>query len=380
MSPLSLSLTQQFRKNELVLGSGWRALFAPFNIAYNAGQKSSQFGPAVVDLQFQGPFNLSSPPAGWYDLGWIKDFKMTPGSKIGQIKSGYRGATRQQVRGEIGEQFEFKFREFTRMAYKISTGSEIFNLLKTNQVQTTGPLNASGFINASFNAVPLGASGYQVTGGSMTGTYAGQPTLFVPTTSGSLFAVNDLLVCDVDYDKVSTGFIGSNGIPVYVNNAPQDVDFIRKTSDFVGRIIAVVPSAPGVAGSQDALVLSQPIVGGGSSGTSLVGPTGPVQSAKIQKIDGWTSREGGTFITEWSALFIMDTVDGDQLVQYYPHVSISQFKDVANWAITNIGTTDLTGYELDCTMEALAYDDPVDGETVVCYRAFYPGSGQDISI
>ena len=52
-------------------------------------------------------------------------FKITPQSKIGQIQSGYRGAVRQQVRGEVNEQFDFQFTEFSRLAWKIATGTEI---------------------------------------------------------------------------------------------------------------------------------------------------------------------------------------------------------------------------------------------------------------
>jgi hypothetical protein len=76
----------------------------------------------------------------------------------------------------------------------------------------------------------------------------------------------------------------------------------------------------------------------------------------------------------------MDTIDAAQIAVYYPHVSIAQFRDVAAWAIENIGTTDETGYELDCVMNALAFDDPIDGETVVGYKAFFPRPGQSISI
>jgi hypothetical protein len=369
---LSTSLTQKFRKNQLLLGSGWRVAFAPFNIAYNAGQNDSTKGPAILDLAQQGPFNTNSLPAGWTDLGWISGVKATPQSKVGTIKAGYRGATRELVRGEVGEQFEFQFREFTRMAFKIATGTEIFNLLKTNAGPSAGPLNASGSVT-----VPMGASGYQANGA---GALAGQPVIFLPAGSGASFAANDLIVCDVDYDKTTTGYVGSAGIPIFVNNAPQDTDFIRKTSDFVARVASVVQNVAGVAGNQDALVLGEPLVGGGSSGTSLQGPTAPPAGSKVQKMVGWTAREGGTFVTEWSALFVLDTIDGDQFAQYYPHVAISQFKGESTWAIPNIGTTDLTGYQLDTQLETMAFEDPLDGETIVCYRSFYPQAGQNIAI
>ena len=370
MAQLSKSLVQPFRKAQLLIGSGWRGYFAPFNIAYNAGQSLSQYGPTILDLQYNGPFNTNNMPAGWYDVGWLNSFKITPRSKIGQIMSGYRGAVRQQIRGEVGEQCEFKFREHSRLAYKLATGSEVFNLLSGTGLQTQGPLSGSGSTTYS-----LGASGYCAPGAP--GSIGGAPTLYVPSGQGTNFALNDRIVCDVDFVAsafANGGFAGSNGIPIYPNAAPSDVDFIRKTSDFVSRVVSI---STGVAG-QDALILSQPFMGGGSDANNLIGPTTPGAGSKIQKVEGWASREGGTYITEWSALFVLDAQDGDQLVYYYPHLSISQFRDISNWSIQNIGTTDTTGYELDAVMEALAFDDPLDGETVVCYRAYYPQAVRDI--
>jgi hypothetical protein len=316
-------------------------------------------------------------PAGWFDLGWIKDYAITPQSKVGSIASGYRGATRAKVRGQVGEEFEFKFQEFSRMALKISTGCEAFNFLAAGQASTTSPLGTSGTA-----AVSLGASGYQATGGTATDPrVAGLPTVFLPAGSGALFIAFNQIVVDIDYDKVSVGFVGSNGIPVYVNNAPQDVDFIRRTSDFTGTVALVVAGPiAGVAGGQDALVLVQPFTGGGASSSVNPGPVVPPAGSKIQKITGWTVREGGTFIQDWSGLFVLDTIDGDQICFYYPHISITQFKNINTRAIDNVGTTDETRYELDATFESLAFDDPLDGETVVCYRAFYPSSGTGVPI
>lgn len=360
--PLSKALVQPFRKNTLLVGAGWRGFFAPFNIAAAAATSNTTVGPTILDLQTAGPINTNNPPAGWFDLGWIKDTKITPGSKIGQVTSGYRGAVRAQYRGQVQETLEFKFREATRMAFKIATGNIPFNLLKNSVPSTVGPLSGSGA-----QTVPLGASGYQAAGA---GTTAGSPTLFVPSGSGSLFTAGDFIVCDQDYAG-QYGLVGDVGAPVQ-NGQVTDVDYIRKTSDYVARITAITA---GAVSGQDGLVLSAPIVGGGSaaSGSPNVAPTA---GAKIQKITGWASREGGTFITEWSGMFVMDTVDQAQILLYYPHLSISQFKDISSWAIANVGTTDETGYDLDTMMEALAFDDPLDGETIVGYKAFYPRPGQ----
>lgn len=367
--PLPKSLTQPFRRGQLLVGGAWRAYFAPFNSSLAIANTSTSLGPAILDLQVQGPFNENSLPAGWFDLGWINKFKLTPASKIGSVRSGYRGAIRAQYRGQVGESFEFTFRESTRMAWKISTGCEMFNLLQNPGAapSTVGPLSSSGA-----TAVAIGASGY-IASYPVAGAAFQQPVLFVAAGQGNQFS-GQYIVCDDDYNPALYGQVGAAGIPVF-QNAITDVDFIRKTSDYIARVVLVIPTL--VAG-QDGLVLNSPgFVGGGNSSSvvSGLGPVAPTSTAKIQIMKGYASREGGTFITEWSALIIMTTIDGSQIAVYYPHVSPNQFKDIAGWTLENAGTTDLTGYELDGVFEALAFDDPLDGETVVRYCAYYPHTG-----
>lgn len=318
---------------------------------------STVLGPTILDLQTAGPFNSNAPPTGWTDLGWIKDFKMTPGSKIGQVRSGYRGAVRAQYRGEVGESFDFEFREPTRMQWKIATGTDPFNLIAGAIPTTAGPLSASGAPKTAMVSYNPNGPTLTVTSSAIIGVSGGQNAEYI--------------VVDADYVPGQSGIVGSAGIPIQPN-AVTDIDYIRKTSDFVARVVSV---------TNNVLTLDQPLVGGGSSSTLLApGFATPPANSNVQKILGWAAREGGTFITEWSALFIMDTIDACQIAVYYPHVSIAQFKDVDAWAIENIGTTDETGYGLQCSMNALAFDDPIDGETVVGYRAFYPRPGQSINI
>jgi hypothetical protein len=350
----------------LLVGGGWRGFFAPYNAELGSASNNTSIGPTIVDLQVNGPFNEGNMPNGFFDLGWITKFKITPASKIGLVRSGYRGAVRALYRGEVGESFEFTFRESSRIAWKIATGTSMFNLLNTTAVASTiGPLSSSGTA-----AVPLGTSGYLA-------AFNSKPTLFLPAGSGSLFAVGQYIVCDDDYNTANSGLVGSAGVPIWPNNV-TDVDYLRKVSDFVARIVSIIPSTSGGnTTGQDYFILNEPFIGGGNSPTGTPAP-GPDAAAKVQQIKGFAAREGGTFVTEWSAIFAVDFMDVSQIVLYYPHVSTSQFKDFASWAIENVGTTDLTGYELDCVMMAMAFDDPLDGETVVRYAAYYPSSGQDI--
>jgi hypothetical protein len=355
---LSKALVQPFRKNTLLIGAGWRSFFAPYNPALGSAVASTVLGPTILDLASQGPFNTNSLPIGWADLGWIKDFKLTPASKIGQVRSGYRGAVRAQYRGQVGESFEFKFREAARMQFKIATGTNPINLLAGTTLTTVGPVSATGSPKTS-----------------MVSYVPGPPSVLTVTSSAAINISggtgSEYIVCDLDYNTTQYGTVGSAGVPIQPN-AVTDIDYIRKTSDFVARVVSV---------NANALTLDQPFVGGGSS-TSFVAPgyAAPAAGSFVQKVDGWAAREGGTFITEWSGLFVMDTIDAAQIAVYYPHISINQFRDVAAWAIENVGTTDETGYELDCIMEALAFDDPIDGETVVGYKCFYPRPGQSIGV
>lgn len=361
---LPRSLVQPFRKNELVIGSGWRCYFAPYNIALGSGVANTAVGPTILNLA-SGPFNSNAPTSfGFIDTGWIKDFKLTPESKIGQVRSGYRGAIRAQYRGQVGESFEFKFNEYGRLQYRLATGTNVINLLAgTTGGGTVGPISASGATTVTVTAYSAGTDPYGVGGVGVA------PTLTVGSSpSGAGITVGSYIVCDADYNPATYGIVGDTGVPVF-QNAITDVDYIRKTSDYVSRVTNVVGNV---------MTLDQPFVGGGSGNPAPLGP-GQV-GYKVQAIVGWTAREGGTFISEWSALFLMNTIDNAQIAVYYPHVSIVQNRDVAaSWAIENIGTTDLGGYQLDAQYQALAFDDPEDGETVVGYKAFYPRPLQNIA-
>ncbi len=83
---------------------------------------------------------------------------------------------------------------------------------------------------------------------------------------------------------------------------------------------------------------------------------------------------GGSFIQDWTGLFIADTIDGSQFCIYVPHLSIMQNKSIGEWKLENAGTTDNTGYDWDASFEALAFDDPLTGDTITAYSMLYPNS------
>lgn len=361
MANLPKSLQQPFRKNKLVVGSGFRAFFAPYNYAIGSAVASTVLGPTILDLT-TGPYVDTTQPiaSSFYDLGWIKDFKVTKESKIGQVRSGYRGAVRAQYRGQVGESFEVKFREYGRMQYKLASGTNVFNILGASGQSggAVGPLSASGAPNTAVSAYSAGTFPWGNGGGTA-------PTLTVASAAAAQITIGSYIVADVDYNTSTFGLIDDAGTPVF-KNAVTDVDYIRKNSDYVARVTGI---------ASNVLTLDQPLIGGGSGNPAPLGPG--AAGAKAQVISGFVAREGGTFISEWSALLLQSTIDQAQLFSYYPHVSILQNRDqAASWAIENIGTTDLGGGELDAQFTALAFDDPIDGETVVAYHGYYFKPGE----
>lgn len=363
------SLYQPLRKGQLNVGSGWRGYFAPFNQQAADSQSSSSVGPTIYDLEVLAKFIDPPVPTGWFDLGLIDGLKPTPGDKIGAIQTGYRGAVRAKYRAEISEKVSFKFREWSRMALTISSGSQVFNLLKSSAAaSTTGPVSSSG--NA---AVPITSGGY-VASGSVTG-YVGQPTLYVPAGSGAAFPAGSYIVCDQDYNGTSFGYVGDAGANVFQGSV-TDTDFIRKTSDYVACVKAVVTGQP----AGDALILTGPFVGGGNSAYGTTPTTAPSYAAgsKVQLITGIARRSGGTYIKEWSAIFVCDTMDRNQILLYYPRLAPDTFAGFEETNLQNANALKEIG--LNSSFEAMAFDDPEDGETVLSYWAFYPAAGAGLNI
>lgn len=368
--PLPKSLTQTLRQGQLTVGSGYRAYFAPFNQQYAVQTANAALGPTIYDLEVTNRFldgaagSILTSQSGWYDLGYVKNFKFTPGSKTGNVMTGYRGAIRAKYRAETSEKMAIQFMEMSRQALSIASGTQVFNLLRsTASASTVGPLSSSGV-----TAVAMGASGYLPTGGP-SGPTLGLPTLCVPSGSGALFPAGTYIVCDQDYNGTSFGFVGDAGANVF-QNAVTDTDFIRKTSDYVACVSSVVA---GAFSGQDALILTAPFVGGGNdaSGAPNVYPTA---GAKVQAIVGYATREGGTYIKEWSAIFVLSTIDNSQLLFYYPRVAPDAFGGLAEENLQNATAMQTNG--LQASFDALAFDDPLDGETVVRYTAYYPNSNK----
>lgn len=328
--PISKSLVQPFRKPMILVGSGFRGFFAPF-------VQGAAPAPTLFDPARQGRFDTNAPPTGWADLGWIDQFRRSPAGRIGQIRSGYRGAVRAQYRGEIGSSVELEFREWGKLQMALATGTTHFNILKA----------ASGAAQQPLGGSPTAA--IALAGGSTA------PSIVLTSGGGASFSVGQFMAVDVDFAG-QAGYVGTGIQASFVPaGAVSDVDFIRRVTFNIGVIKTIVG---------DTLTLEQPLLGGV-----------PAAGAKAQAVTGFASREGSSFIQAWSAVFVVDTADGAQLYYYYPQLSVSNERDDATFEVENAGTAQIRGHALRAEFNALAFEDSVDGETVVCYRGFFPAPG-----
>ncbi len=107
------------------------------------------------------------------------------------------------------------------------------------------------------------------------------------------------------------------------------------------------------------LQLDAPLLGGA-----------PASTACVQKVVAFVDREGGNFFQEWSALFVLPETSAGRVCFYYPRLQGAgspregALKLADPWRATT----------LHAAFEAMACQDATDGETVYCYRVYFPPS------
>jgi hypothetical protein len=300
-----------------------RAYFAPVN------RVAKQ--PTIFDAAQSGGFGLDTPPTPWVDLGWITGFARKCGTKIAAVRTGAPAVTQWQARTEIEATVSFGFESWGKLQLALAAGTQQMNLLK---VAAGSPAEGSGGTGVAAVVVLAGstATGLQVGAAAAAG-----------------FAVGELVAVDVDYAG-ATGFAGSGVSGAYVQSALTDVDYVRRVTLNVGRIAAV--SAAG------ALTLEAPLLAGV-----------PAAAMKVSGVVGFCDREGSSFFQEWSALFVGEGQQGERVIWHYPR--LQAMSGAAEMSAASSG-----GYEamrLAGEFRALPVKDPVDGETVVCFRSYVAG-------
>jgi len=300
-------------------------------------------GPtAVFDPAQNAGFNLDAPQAPWIDLGWIENFLRTSTSQIEPLPAGAAGATSAQARHGLGARVEFEFRDWGKLQMALAGGAEHMNVLATDP--SASPAGSGG---VPLSAVPV-----------LSGSTAEE--LVVGAGAVGEFAPGDVIACDVDYAQ-QTGYVGSGIAGAYVKNAEdvrQDANYVRRVTFNVGRIAEITATT---------LVLGQPLPGGA-----------PAAGASAQKVIAFVDREGGSFLQQWSGLFVMEEESGGRVCLYYPILSPCTVK--AAWQKESLVAIQkpIGEIALQAAFAALPTVDGNDGAVVLCYRSYFPAAGAEI--
>ena len=290
-----------------------RAYFAP--VARATGT------PTLWDPAGLATFNVDAPPVPWLDLGWCSSFTRHSATRVSPLLTGAPATASSQVRAEIDAQVSLEFESWGKLQLALSSGVQQMNVLEPS---SSVPV-AAGSTSVSLN-VGAGSSG---------------------------FNAGDLVVVDVDYAG-TTGFVGSAVSGGYVRIASgigDDLDYVRRISLNVSRVTL---SAAGT------LTLATPLLAGV-----------PAAGMQVARVDAFCDREGGSFFQEWSALFITLGEQGDRIAYHYPR--LQAMSPAAEAAISL--AADLSKLRLPGHFRAMPVPDAIDGENIVCYRAYVPASG-----
>jgi hypothetical protein len=342
-----------------------RAYFAPVNRATEA--------PTIFDPGLSGVFPLDSPPVPWLDLGWIENFERSYGSPTDVVRSGAKMLPAVQFRGPLEARVEFNFRQWGKLQMALASGSEHMNVLAP-ATGSTSPAPSGGTPALGVAVLPGSTASQLVFGAGV----------------ASAFSVGSLIAVDLDYQQ-QTGYVGS-GIPgAYVRSPAavnQDPNYVRRVTFNVGRVAEVTATS---------VLLAQPLLGGV-----------PNAGASAQVVVGFVDREGGSFFQEWSALFVAEEESGGRVCFYYPRLSPSPGAGSSGIAwdsgprpIASTGSVKTTGaagspktlrnapgafvrekfeaierpltaISLRASFLALPCSDTNDGQSVLCYRSYFP--------
>lgn len=307
-----------------------RAYFAPVN--RSAGT------PTIFDAAQFGRFNLDAPLAPWIDLGWVSAFVRISGTKVEPLRTGAPASTTAQVRTEIEATVALQFETWGKLQMALASGSQQTNLLTT--ASNAAP-NGSGGLAAT--PIPL------LTG---TGPASTASSLNVGATAAASLNVGSLVAVDVDYTG-QLGYVGSGVSAAYVQSSASvgdDINFVRRVTLNVGVVESV---ANGV------LQLAAPLLAGA-----------PLAGMQVSQLSGFCDREGASFFQEWSALFVLEGMQGDRVLYHYPRLQAMQPSAEA----THAWAAPLEAIRLEGAFRALPVKDANDGETVLCFRSYLPAA------
>ena len=290
-------------------------------------------GPiAAFDPAAEGLFDLDAPPEPWLDLGWVENFQRTAATRYEALRGGPAGNITVQYRTQPEARLEFDLPCWGKLQMALAGGTQMMNALAT---LPSGQLQGSG--GEAIPASPLQSG-------------STSSSLVLTTDQLALFNVSDIVAVDVDYSG-QTGYLGA-GAPAAYLAAPLDpltyVDYVRRVTFNISRVAAKTASA---------LTLAQPLI---------ANPVVPGMSA--QRVIAFVDREGSSFFQEWSGLFVVPADSGGRACFYYPRLQVAASGHETRQELA----APLFSHMLHASLHALPTTDTNDGETVLCYRSYFP--------
>jgi hypothetical protein len=283
------------------------------------------------DPTAQGEFDLDLPPVPFLDLGWVENFQRTSATKYETLRTGPHSLLTAQYRTQIDAGVEFDMPSWGKLQMAVAGGGQQINVLATPM--SSYPQNSGG--------IPVPA------------VYVQDEAMMyeLPLAANDLenFQIGDMVAVDWDY-KGQAGYVGSGAPGMYLAaalDAASHVDLIRRYTFNVSRVSNMTPYS---------LVLGERLIGGAQPGMG------------VQKVVALMDREGGSYFQEWSTLFVVVGRAGGRACFYYPRMqaaaSTSEVqKEVEAPMFSNM---------LHAKLRAMPTVDPNDGETVLCYRSYFP--------
>jgi hypothetical protein len=312
-----------------------RAYFAPVRRTTAGVAVPTLWDPAGI-----AGFQCDAPPAPWLDLGWCGGFTRHSGSKLEALVAGAPGTASGQVRTLVDATVSLHFETWGKLQLALTAGVQQMNVLPA---QAGAAANGSG--GAAMGTVPL-----TVTNGVLPSTTTA--SALTVSSAAAAFSVGQLVVVDLDYTG-QTGFVGAGLSGGYVKSAAligADIDYVRRVSLNVARVVTITGGVLGLAPALPAGV--------------------PVAGMQVSPVVGFCDREGGSFLQEWSALFVAEGTQGDRVVFHYPRLqAMAGAAETSDRVAPGLERMRLSG-----SFRALPVTDTNDGEKIVCFRSYLPAA------
>jgi hypothetical protein len=306
------------------------SLFAGNVRLFVAPVERSDALPVEFDPAQSGRFEVAAPPTGWIDAGSVLNFERVPGAAVIPVRSGAPATVKAQSRSALEEEVRFTFPSWNRIAIVLSGGVQTMNLLKT---ATGASANPSGGVAVIAEPVLAATS-----------------AAIFELAETSAVQAGDVIVVDVDYAS-TTGYIGSGAAGTFVTATAimPDANYIRRVSLNVARVLSV---------NAGVVTLASPLLAGV-----------PTTSMKVAVVEGFTDRTGGAYLPEWSALLVMDGVQGDRLLLHYPRL---QPVGASASEVSSPVSAGIDRWRPCARLRALPVTDATDGSVAICFRTYLP--------